>query len=171
MDRISHPNKGQVLLLFTMTLIPLFGLLGLVIDIGWMHYLKVSAQTAADAAAMAAALEFHSTSGGSVFVCRVNGVICGTTSCNPLPTSTYLRSGCQYAQQNGFSGAGNQNVTLQTGITPTPPSASGVNSAAFWITARVAQTVPQGFSAVMGNTTGLIAARATAAVTPMQDCI
>jgi Putative Flp pilus-assembly TadE/G-like len=172
MDRICRTNKGQVLLLFTMTLIPLLGLLGLVVDIGWMHYLQVSAQTAADAAAMAAALQFHSTIGGSVFVCGVNGVVCqAPTSCNPMPANLYLRSGCLYAQQNGFSASGNQNVTLQTGITPTPPSAPGVNSAAYWITARVTQSVPQLFSAVMGNRTGLIAARSTAAVTPMQDCI
>ena len=52
-----------------------------------------------------------------------------------------------------------------------PPTAAGVNSAAFWVTARVSQTVPQLFSAVMGNTSGKVAARATAGLNPAKDCI
>ncbi len=169
---MDHKCKGQVVLLCTISLIPLLALLGLVVDIGWMRYLKTSAQTAADAAAMAAALKFHSTMGGSVFTCGVDGVVCqAPTSCDPMPSAPYLRSACLYAQQNGFAAAGNQNVTLETGVSPSPPSASGVNSAAYWITTRVVQSVPQLFSAVLGNTSGLIAARSTAAVTPSQDCI
>src|SRR6266545_873769 len=101
---MDHKCKGQVVLLCTISLIPLLALLGLVVDIGWMRYLKTSAQTAADAAAMAAALKFHSTMGGSVFTCGVDGVVCqAPTSCDPMPSAPYLRSACLYAQQNGFA--------------------------------------------------------------------
>lgn len=154
----------------TLALIPMFGLLGLAVDVGWMEFTKKSAQAAADAAAMAALLQFQSTSFSSDFTCGVNGVVCqAPTSCNPTPAN-YLHTGCAYAQLNGFSSSGNQFVTMQAGV-GVPPTATGVNSSAYWVTARVNQSVPQLFSAVLGHATGLVAARATAALSPAQDCI
>jgi hypothetical protein len=154
----------------TLCLIPMFGLLGLAVDLGWMEFTKKSAQAAADAAAMAAVLQFQSTLFSTTVTCGVGGVVCqAPTSCSPAPTS-YLHSGCDYAQLNGFSSGGNQYVSLEAG-TGAPPTASGVLSASYWVTARVNQTVPQLFSAVLGNTTGRVAARATAALNPAVDCI
>jgi hypothetical protein len=148
----------------------MFGLIGLAVDLGWMEFVKRSAQTAADAAAMAAMLQFQSTSYSSTFTCGVGGVICqAPTSCNPTP-GNYLHSGCTYAQLNGFSSAGRQYVTLESG-TGVPPTAAGVNSSAYWITARVNQSVPQLFSAAVGNANGLVSARATAALAPAKNCI
>jgi len=46
-----------------------------------------------------------------------------------------------------------------------------VNSSQYWITARVNQSVPQLFSAVLGNSTGMVAARATASLNPSRDCM
>jgi len=37
----------------TFALIPMFGIMGLVVDFGYMHFVKMSAQTAAEAAAQA----------------------------------------------------------------------------------------------------------------------
>jgi Flp pilus assembly protein TadG len=54
-------HRGQVLLMVTLTLIPLFGMLGLVTDIGYMQFVKMSAQTAAEAAAQAAIISYHET--------------------------------------------------------------------------------------------------------------
>src|SRR5437870_4000308 len=69
-------QRGQVLLMVTLALIPLFGMLGLVTDIGYMQFVKMSAQTAAEAAAQAAIISYHETVGGSNAVCGIGGVVC-----------------------------------------------------------------------------------------------
>src|SRR5437773_11426212 len=140
-------------------------------DIGWMEFVRNSAQTASDAGAMAAVLQFQSTNFATTFTCGAGGIICQSpTSCDPAPTS-YLHSGCDYAQSNGFSSTtANQYVTIASG-TGVPPTAPGVNSSAYWVTMRVNQSVPQLFSAVLGNMNGLVSARATAALSPAKDCV
>jgi Flp pilus assembly protein TadG len=170
MKNSGKKRRGQALIMITLSLIPMFGLLGLVVDVGWMEFIKKQAQTAADAAAMAALLQFQSTTFSSDLTCGTNGVVCqAPTSCSPAP-SNYLNSGCLYAQLNGFSSAGNQFVTIQAGV-GVPPTAAGVQSSAYWVTVRVNQAVPQLFSAVLGNSSGLVSARATAALSPARDCI
>jgi len=171
----SKPSRnkraGQALILVTFALIPMFGLMGLVADIGWMEFVRKSAQSAADAGAMAAVEQFQSTTFSTLFTCGVGGVICQSpTSCNPAP-GNYLHSGCDYAASNGFSStAANQYVTIAAG-TGVPPTAPGVNSSAYWVTMRVNQSVPQLFSAVLGNMNGIVSARATAALNPAKDCV
>jgi hypothetical protein len=164
------------MLLVTIALIPMLGLVGLVTDVGYMHYIQNSAQTAADAAARSAAARFNATIGGSNFGCTDFDWICHT---DPWPCPATLTSAsnpvetaCLYAKQNGFyTNNSNQNVTIVSNVTNPPPTAPGVNSAAWWITVRVAQTVPQLFSAVAGNRSGLVSARATGAVTPGLGCV
>lgn len=164
------------MLLVTVALIPMLGLLGLVVDLGYMQYVQKSAQTAADAAARAAVSRFSSTIGGSSFTCSDFVWICHetpwpcpadlTTATNPAETA------CLYAKQNGFyTSKANQNVTLVSGVTPPPPTAPGIGNTAWWVTVRVTQLVPQLFSAVLGNPTGKVAARATGAVTPAAGCV
>ena len=68
-SRRCNRRRGQVLLMVTLALIPLFGILGLVTDIGYMQFVKMSAQTAAEAAAQAAIISYHETVGGSNAVC------------------------------------------------------------------------------------------------------
>jgi hypothetical protein len=175
-DRLSPDRRrGQALLLVTFCLIPMMGIIGLVVDVGFMYFLKKSAQTAADAAAWAAVIEFNATNSGTSFTCGVGGVVCQTppASCDTAlitPTNP-LESGCLYAKQNGFTTSGRQTVTYQANVTGHPPTAPGMNSAAYWVTYRVTQSVPQLFSAVLGNTSGLVAARATAALAPSRTCI
>lgn len=174
--RPRDPERGQVLVMVTLMLIPMLGFMGLVTDLGYMQYLKRSAQTAADAAAQAAIAQFHSQAAGSsytcgspaVVVCQATPVSCPTgitTPANPI------QNGCLYAKQQGFVPGGNQSVTYTAGIVSPPPTAPGVGNAKYWITFRVSQTVPQLFSAVLGNTSGTVSARATAAVAPGADCI
>ena len=170
-SRLSRNRRaGQALILVTFALIPLFGLTGLVVDLGWMEFVRKSAQTAADAGAMAALLQFQSTNFSTSFTCGVGGVVCqGPTSCNPAP-GNFLHSGCDYAQLNGFSSSGDQYVTIASGV-GVPPTAAGVNSSSYWVTMRVNQSVPQLFSAVLGNMNGLVSARATASLNPAKDCV
>jgi Flp pilus assembly protein TadG len=46
-------RKGQTAVLFTLAIVPLLGVIGLVVDLGWDYYRRQAAQTAADAAASA----------------------------------------------------------------------------------------------------------------------
>ena len=40
-------RKGQTAIMFTLAIVPLFGMVGLVVDIGWAHFRSQAAQTAA----------------------------------------------------------------------------------------------------------------------------
>src|SRR6478672_9283967 len=150
--RIAAPkrNKGQTIILITALLIPIIGLGGLVTDIGYMHFVQLSAQKAADAAVLAAAARFHQTIGGTSFTCGSFGWICNSStpySCaaNLSSAANPMETACLYAKQNGFwawkpnGTPSNQNVTFESGLQPhAPPTASGVTSGAWWVTARVA---------------------------------
>ncbi len=169
-----NQRSGQVLIMFTLAMVPIFGMMGLVTDIGYMHFVKMSAQTAAEAAAQAAIIDFHATVGGASFSCGGSNVTCSAnpTTCpsNITTPANSIEHGCMYAQQHGFNGA-NQWVTYQAGAGGAPPSVSGISSSSYWVTFRVVQKVPTIFSAVLGNTSGLVAARSSAAVTGASDCI
>ena len=167
-------QSGQVMIMFTLMLVPLFGMMGLVIDVGWMHFVKMSAQTAAQAAAEAAITDFHATVGGAITSCGVNGVVCSSTptTCpqNITTPANSLEHGCMYAQAHGFNST-NQWVTYQAGVNGTPGTAPGSGTASYWITFRAIQKVPQMFSAILGNMSGMVAARSTTAVMGASDCI
>lgn len=176
-SRRGSRRSGQVLMMVTLAMIPMFGIIGLVTDFGYMHFVKMSAQTAAEAAARAAIIDYHATVGGASPMCGTAGVVCSpspsncpqniTTPANPI------EHGCLYAQQHGFDYSHNpkQWVTYQAGIGSVPPTAPGMAQASYWVTFRVIQRVPQLFSAVLGNTSGLVAARSTTAVIGATDCV
>jgi Putative Flp pilus-assembly TadE/G-like len=167
-------RRGQVLLMVTLALIPLFGMLGLVTDVGYMQFVKMSAQTAAEAAAQAAIISYHETVGASNAVCGTGGVVCSgdpsTCPSNITTPTNAIEHGCMYAQNHGFNSA-NKWVTYQAGVGSVPPTAPGVGTASYWVTFRVIQRVPQMFSAVLGNPSGIVAARSTTAVIGASDCI
>jgi hypothetical protein len=152
----------------------MFGIIGLVTDVGYMQFVKMSAQTAAESASRAAIIDFHVTAGGSnpgcgdTVVCRSTPTACPANITTPANS---IERGCMYAQTHGFNSSGNQQVTYQSGVSSSPPTATGFGNAAYWVTYRVTQRVPQLFSAVTGNTSGLVAARSTAALIGASDCI
>ena len=159
--------------LITVSLFALCGMMGLAVDLGWSFFVKKAAQSAADAAAMAAvreALRFGVPGG---FACGgVSGVVCAASpvSCAAVSgdTATYgnLASGCSYASTNGFASGGHngrQAVTIQANDnTSLPPTAPGVVDLRYWVSVSITETVPQMFSAVLGNAYGQVTARATA---------
>jgi len=187
-------SGGQALVLITFALIAMCGLIGLAVDLGWSYFVKKTAQAAADGAAQAAVQEAMSRVGGNVTVlCGVSNIECpDPTPANgdSFANTSNLYNGYQYAIQNGFSVGGHggrQNVTMQAnqvaGGGRLPPTAPGVNDVVYWVTVRTVEQIPQLFSAVLGNSTGLIAARGTAgivrvvvpgslyALNQMRDCI
>lgn len=166
----GRTRRGQVLVMVTLGLIALFGLLGLAVDLGWSYYLKKSTQAAADSAALGAALETYQSAGPSApytTKCGVS-VICTVMPLN-CPASVNLTAGCLYAQQNGFASGGNagrQSVTIAANAEfppAAPPTVPGV-PVYYWVTTRVGEQVPQLFSAILGNSSGIVSSRATAAI-------
>ena len=118
-------RRGQTVVLYTLTIIPLFGVLGLVVDIGWAYYRREAAQTAADAAASAAAQAAYTAAGGGAPSCSTSGVGCfaaGAAYTCPETIATpsnNIQVGCMYAKENGFTTAGKQKVTKD--LRPTLP--------------------------------------------------
>ncbi|MCL5742819.1 MAG: pilus assembly protein TadG-related protein [Acidobacteria bacterium] len=172
MKRDFRERKGQALIMVTLASFALCGVMGLAVDLGWSQFVRKSAQTAADAAAMAAAHAALVDIGqGSLPACGVNVACqdpapCATPVSNPPQTA--LDHGCLYAQQNGFQVngvSGRQNVMVAGGTTSPPPTVPGVASD-YWVTATVSEVVPQLFASLMSRN-GMVAARATAAIVQM----
>jgi hypothetical protein len=170
----AQNQRGQILLFVTFAAIPMFAIIGLVTDLGYMQYVKKSTQAAADAAAHAAIIQFHDSNYGASYSCG-GSVVCQAAPqfCDPAITvpANAVENGCLYAKQNGFLHSASQDVTYTAGVSATPPTTVGLSSASYWVTFRVTQVVPQLFSAVAGNTSGMVTSRATAAVTGARDCI
>ncbi len=164
MIKRDRKERGQVIVMVTFALFAMVGLMGLAVDLGWSYFTKKSAQAAADSAALAAAQQAFVSAGegDDAYTCGT-GVTCqAATSC---PGAGNIQNGCLYAQQNGFSvtEGGRQNVTMEANTTYPIPTAPGVHPY-YWVTARVSERVPQLFSSILGNTSSLVSARATAAV-------
>jgi hypothetical protein len=174
MKNPRNARRGQALLLVTLSLFAMCGLLGLAVDLGWSYYVKKSAQNAADSAALAAAYAALGAVGETAPF--PSSYIQSLSSC---PGAEALSNACLYAAQQpnpnepsyGFTpggDGGHQNVTLESGANSSPtdcaPTPTGpCVTADYWVTVRTAEVIPQLFSAVLGNTTGLSSARATAA--------
>ncbi len=104
--RHGRGRRGQAVLFITLSLPVLFGLTALVVDLGWAHYRKQAARTAAEAAAMAAGNTAYRAAN---FTCGF-GVICQSDTACPqtpaIPPSNNLMSGCLFAKANGFARQG-----------------------------------------------------------------
>jgi hypothetical protein len=117
----SFTRRGQTAMLFTLAAVPLFGMIGLAVDIGWAHFRQEAAQTAADAAAMGAAKAAYTTSGGTNMLCGVTQIACYASeyTCPATftgPPANNIEAGCMWAKENGFVTGGRQKVTIQSGV-------------------------------------------------------
>jgi len=151
--------------MFALGLTTMFGVVGLVSDVGYVYYRKQNAQAAAQAAAIAAAQQAFAL-GGIQPICNAS-VLCnsypGVYTCPSAvapPGSNNFEVACLYAKANGYSGS---QVTLEGGTT-TPRE--GVAHLTYWVTARVSETLPLLFSAALGGHNTTLTARATAAFVP-----
>jgi Flp pilus assembly protein TadG len=138
------------------------GLLGLAVDLGWSYFIKKSAQNAADSAALADAYQ------------ALNAV--GETASFVYTDDPTL--GLAYANQNLFTPGGNggrQNVTITpnlgtfkrldgTTVQPCAGNPGLLGCVEYSVTVRTVETIPQLFSAILGNAAALSSARATAGV-------
>jgi Flp pilus assembly protein TadG len=160
-------RRGQTAVLFTMSLPLTFGLVGLVVDVGWMYWRREACQTAAEAAAMAASVSAMA-SGGSSITCNSGSVWCSTTAtaCPAQPSASPTNNfgtACYFAYENGFAATGTQNV-LVTANSGSAPTVSGV-SPSYYVTVRVSEKHPLTFLSVLGlGNWGMASARATSGV-------
>jgi len=158
----SSGERGQALVMITLSSILLFAIVGLAVDVGWARFRQQAAQAAAESAAIAAAQFAAST--GSTPTCGSSGVVCqSATACATSltsPATTSVQSGCLYAKANGFTASGNQNVTIAANTT-SPFDNVDVQ---YWVAASVTEKETQLFSAVLGNTLLNTGAHAVAAV-------
>jgi hypothetical protein len=156
-------RKGQTVVLFSFALIPLFGMMGMAVDVGWAYFRKQAAQTAADAAAAAAAVAAYSAVGGGPS-CTSAGVACYSTQYTcpatiSTPPANNILAGCLYAKANGFVSTGKQKVTFQSGV-GSAPTAAGV-TISYWVVARVSEQIPRFFLGIFGLPATTIVARST----------
>jgi hypothetical protein len=158
MKNQRDPRRGQALILVTFALIAMCGLLGLAVDLGWGYFVKKSAQVSADGGALAAA-QYTLNHVGQTQPFTVKMGYSGTNTC-PDALDLGLSTGCQYAQQAGFAGT----IAMTSGTTFPPATVPNLSAGFYWVTARAVETIPQLFSAVLGNPTGISSARASAAV-------
>jgi hypothetical protein len=167
---LNRNRHGQILVMATLALFAMCGIMGLAVDLGWSYFVKKQAQAAADAAALAAATQAYASVGFNSSYTKDTDAINMAWAPSPIPCpdtntgTTNLDKGCLYAERNGFKVGGRQNVLIQADFGPPIPTAPGVNAAQYWVTVRVSETIPQLFSSILGNTSGLVSARATAAL-------
>src|SRR5271165_548551 len=93
-------QRGQALLPFAVVFVALFGMVGLVLDVGWSYYVGKKAQAAADAAAQAAVAQGLVQNGPSA---APNCSTLGCQAATSCPAASNLLTACQYAAANGFT--------------------------------------------------------------------
>lgn len=168
-SKSARGRRGQTLIMVTFSITFLMGVLGLAVDVGWMHYVKQSEQAATDSGAMAAVYaakwQYNNPAGSPSHKYCSNSGTClasatGFTSCSSLATAGYSAySACQYAESNGFPASA---VQVAEGVNSAP--LSGGATATYWAEVLITQQVPQLFSFVLGNKTGTVAAFTTATI-------
>ena len=146
----------------TLSLPLMFGLLGLVAEVGWAYWRQEACRTAAQAASVAAARQAQIA---GVFTTAAGIHTQATTAnCPASPTSpstNNLMAGCLYAKSNGFANTGNQLVMYTAGTSGSPVSGS---SPSYWVRYTVTEVNQSLFSAVLGYQHITASARATAGV-------
>jgi Flp pilus assembly protein TadG len=161
LGRLARGDSGSAAVLVAISLVPIFGMMGLAIDVGQLRFAKQRLQMTADAAALAGALELNT---------------CGATAdCSALETAAQ-----NALTENGFTGS-----TLQSGCIPTGtglvisvnngPCALGSqnphNGNTKYVEAVVSQTQPTYFAGMLGIRTVQIMARAEAGQVGGSNCM
>src|SRR5947209_7192376 len=108
--RQGSRQNGQAVVLVTCAMVPMMMILGLVTDLGYMHYIRKAAQAAADSAALAAVYRYNRTISGSTTDCSAASWMCrsGDWSCPSaiVNATNPVEAACVYAKLNGFSNTG-----------------------------------------------------------------
>lgn len=148
-------ETGQATVMVTAGLVFLFGILGLVVDVGYSYFLKQQTQAVADSAALAGAIMAKSSIGtcNTTVLCQ-SATVCPNNPTNP-PLTTF-DDACLYAKRNG---AAQEQVTVSAGTGSTPNNAVNIG---YWMNVTVSQNTPMTFTRVLGFNGMNVASQATA---------
>ena len=152
------------------------GFLALAVDLGLAYSIRKSAQSAADAAALAGVGNAFGLGSAAYGTCSPQVVCQVQTPCGPAASPPVsIDSACLYALQNGFSNSANngypQTVSVQSGmnVAPnSPPSAPGVVGAHYWIRVGITEQIPLFFGGIFGTTHLSVAVRSLATIVQVQ---
>jgi hypothetical protein len=166
--RIKSRRSGQAAIFVTLSLPVLFGMLGMVVDIGWDYWRSEACKTAAQSAASAAGIAAKAASN---LTCA-SGVACTASAttfadCPASPTSpptNNIMNGCLYAQANGFTTGGNgsrQRVQYAAYTSGSPVAGSAPS---YWVEFVVYEKIPALFLSVLGTSWTQVSAASTSGV-------
>ncbi len=154
-------ESGQVLILTALCMVVLVGMLGLSVDVGMLRYQKRQLQNAADAAALAGALEL--------------------TACGSTQNCAALQAAAQAAlKENGLTGstlltncAKSNAPTLLLTVNNSPCALSGDPNSGngSFVEVIVSAPVSTAFARIFGLQHVLVSAHAEAALNPGAPCI
>jgi Flp pilus assembly protein TadG len=159
----GRQRRGQATIMVALGLTVMMGVLGLVVDLGWNHFLVQSQQAAADSGVMAATIQAKVNNKNVSNFCSslaLGGCTTAWTTC-PVAATDSLYSACQYVKTNIFDPRAT--VQVMEGINAAPPTGGSLQTA-YWAQVLIKQNVNQLFSWVVGNKVGLAFATATALV-------
>ena len=162
MVKLVHAEDGTVTVVLAVCLAGILGMIGLALDVGQLRLSKQKIQVAADAAAMAGAMEIASCS--------------GAPSCELMTTAA--RSSLS---ENSFNGStlftscnqgtnGNLELTVNNGpcaLGTDDPNSGNID----FVEAVIAYKQPTYFVSLLGIKSALMNARAEATATPSDDCV
>jgi Flp pilus assembly protein TadG len=169
MPKNENHQRGSAFLMIMLMAVPMFVMVGLVVDVGWAYYTRQTAHAAAESAALAAAqTALDGIKAGGTYTCGSQGLRCYATSSpyscpatTPNPVATTVDAACAYAAANGFrtGGPNGQAVTVVANTT-SPQLGVKVN---YWATVQISQNNPLTFGAVLGGRYLNVGAHSTAA--------
>ena len=161
MNRFKE-EEGQVLVLTALSITVLLMVLALAIDAGQLYYTQRQLQTAADAAALAGALETSQCAGTSNCVVMQSAAKAAMVE-NGINGATF------YSQCATTTGTGTE-LTLNNGPCALGNSDPNYNNTGY-IEAVVARQTPTFFARLMGFSSVHVVARSEAALGPPQFCL
>jgi Flp pilus assembly protein TadG len=160
---IWKSEDGSTLVLTAIGMVAIIAFAGLAIDVGSLRYTRRHLQAAADAAAVAAALEATTCSSG-------------TTNCAAVQTAATTAMA-----ENGFSGTtlltncsgpAGTSLTIMVNGPPCYQGAVDPNSGnSSYVEVVASEAQPTNFGALVGYSSAFISVRAEAKTTPNPNCI
>lgn len=154
--RFRADEKGQMLVLTALSIVALLGFLALAVDVGLLFRAKRQVQTAADAGAIAAAVEYFYN--GSAQIGSATATAVGNDGV-PLSYTPTANSGCPSTTANCAI------VNTSTG------SISGYHNQPGYVQVIVSQPNPTFFMGLFGNSKVNVSAGAIAGIAPNPSCI
>ncbi|MEO5926471.1 MAG: pilus assembly protein TadG-related protein [Bryobacteraceae bacterium] len=140
--RRGKRERGAALLLMTLALPFGLMLLSLALEVGWGAYTKKRAQSAADAAALAAITQARQQMG------QRGTPTCGTVNCQNLtacPAPGVLQAACNYAEANAIGNSQTRTIKVAAGVGGQAPNGPDLVSD-YWVQVTVENRVAQWFS-------------------------